>query len=160
MWTEYTQFATIGRMASELDYLQRIRAASVYDVAVNSPLDRAKNLSERLDNQVWLKREDLQPVFSFKLRGAYNKLAALDDNRLSPRAERSVESVKRDHSLKTRIVSVILECRFGLPFRLQNFLKLRRVIQIAVGEHAVQSGYDRDLLFVGRCSAHIGHIHF
>ncbi|MDJ0812661.1 MAG: threonine ammonia-lyase, biosynthetic [Woeseiaceae bacterium] len=66
-------------MAQELDYLQRIKDASVYDVAVKSPLERARNLSARLDNRVWLKREDLQPVFSFKLRGAYNKLAALDD---------------------------------------------------------------------------------
>ncbi len=70
-------------MASELDYLQRIKDASVYDVAVKSPLELAHNLSQRLDNQVWLKREDLQPVFSFKLRGAYNKLAALDDARLA-----------------------------------------------------------------------------
>ena len=57
LWTEYTQFATIGRMASQVDYLQRIRDASVYDVAVKSPLELASNLSERLDNQVWLKRE-------------------------------------------------------------------------------------------------------
>ena len=78
MWTEYTLFATIGPMATELDYLQRIKEASVYDVAVKSPLELAHNLSARLDNRIWLKREDLQPVFSFKLRGAYNKLAALD----------------------------------------------------------------------------------
>jgi threonine dehydratase len=83
LWTEYTLFATIGRMTSELDYLQRIKDASVYDVAVKSPLELAVNLSARLDNEIWLKREDLQPVFSFKLRGAYNKLAALDDARLS-----------------------------------------------------------------------------
>jgi threonine dehydratase len=70
-------------MASELDYLQRIKDASVYDVAVKSPLELAGNLSAKLDNQVWLKREDLQPVFSFKLRGAYNKLAALDDRQLA-----------------------------------------------------------------------------
>ena len=70
-------------MASELEYLQRIKDASVYDVAIKSPLEIAHNLSERLGNQVWLKREDLQPVFSFKLRGAYNKLAALDDSRLA-----------------------------------------------------------------------------
>ena len=70
-------------MASELDYLQRIKDASVYDVAVESPLELARNLSARLDNRVWLKREDLQPVFSFKLRGAYNKLAALDDSQLA-----------------------------------------------------------------------------
>ena len=58
-------------------YLQRILRARVYDVAIESPLDLAPNLSRRLDNRVLLKREDLQPVFSFKLRGAYNKMAGL-----------------------------------------------------------------------------------
>lgn len=62
---------------SEIDYLERIQNASVYDVAIRSPLELANNLSARLNNRVWLKREDLQPVFSFKLRGAYNKIAAL-----------------------------------------------------------------------------------
>lgn len=58
-------------------YLQRILRARVYDVAIESPLDPAPNLSARLHNRVLLKREDLQPVFSFKLRGAYNKMVAL-----------------------------------------------------------------------------------
>jgi threonine dehydratase len=58
-------------------YLQRILRARVYDVAIESPLDPAPNLSARLGNRVLLKREDLQPVFSFKLRGAYNKMAGL-----------------------------------------------------------------------------------
>jgi threonine dehydratase len=62
---------------NDMDYLQRIQNASVYDVAVESPLDFARNLSARLNNRIWLKREDLQPVFSFKLRGAYNKIASL-----------------------------------------------------------------------------------
>jgi threonine dehydratase len=59
------------------DYLERILTARVYDVAIESPLDLAVNLSRRMANQVYLKREDLQPVFSFKLRGAYNKMAGL-----------------------------------------------------------------------------------
>ncbi len=59
------------------DYLERILTARVYDVAIESPLDHAANLSRRLANTVYLKREDLQPVFSFKLRGAYNKMAGL-----------------------------------------------------------------------------------
>jgi threonine dehydratase len=59
------------------DYLQRILNSRVYDVAIESPLEVAGNLSRRLDNQVLLKREDLQPVFSFKCRGAYNKMAKL-----------------------------------------------------------------------------------
>ncbi len=63
-------------------YLQRILRARVYDVAIESPLDPAPNLSQRLNNQVLLKREDLQPVFSFKLRGAYNKMAGLSREEL------------------------------------------------------------------------------
>ena len=59
------------------DYLKKILTARVYDVAVESPLEVARNLSERLGNTVLLKREDQQPVFSFKLRGAYNKMAHL-----------------------------------------------------------------------------------
>lgn len=58
-------------------YIEKILRAKVYDVAEESPLDLAQLLSERLDNRVYLKREDLQPVFSFKLRGAYNKMATL-----------------------------------------------------------------------------------
>ena len=59
------------------DYLQKILTARVYDVAIETPLDAAKNLSLRLGNRGLLKREDTQPVFSFKLRGAYNKMAHL-----------------------------------------------------------------------------------
>ncbi len=60
-------------------YIEKILRARVYDVAVETPLDFAPNLSRRLQNSVYIKREDLQPVFSFKLRGAYNKIAALDE---------------------------------------------------------------------------------
>jgi len=60
-----------------MDYLKRILTARVYDVAIESPLELAGKLSGRLGNRVWLKREDTQPVFSFKLRGAYNKMARL-----------------------------------------------------------------------------------
>ena len=59
------------------DYLQRILGARVYDVAIETPLDFAPNLSKRLGSRVLIKREDLQPVFSFKLRGAYNKMVRL-----------------------------------------------------------------------------------
>ncbi len=59
------------------DYLKKILTARVYDVAVESPFEPAKALSRRLHNKVLLKREDQQAVFSFKLRGAYNKMAHL-----------------------------------------------------------------------------------
>ena len=59
------------------EYITLIDEAEVYDVASETPLELAKNLSARLGNRIFMKREDLQPVFSFKLRGAYNKLATL-----------------------------------------------------------------------------------
>jgi threonine dehydratase len=65
------------RPADLSGYLQRILNARVYDVAVETPLDPARSLSRRLGNHVLLKREDQQSVFSFKLRGAYNKMAHL-----------------------------------------------------------------------------------
>ncbi|MCH7820549.1 MAG: threonine ammonia-lyase, biosynthetic [Proteobacteria bacterium] len=64
-------------------YVEKIRNARVYDVAIESPLEPARNLTSRLKNRIWFKREDLQPVFSFKLRGAYNKLASLSDAEMS-----------------------------------------------------------------------------
>jgi threonine dehydratase len=59
------------------DYLEKVLNARVYDVAVETPLDLAPNLSARIGNRLLLKREDMQPVFSFKLRGAYNKMTHL-----------------------------------------------------------------------------------
>src|SRR5256885_1146266 len=65
-----------------VDYLKKILTARVYDVAIESPLELAPTLSRRLHNKVLLKREDQQPVFSFKLRGAYNKMAHLSAEQL------------------------------------------------------------------------------
>ena len=64
------------------DYLQKILKSKVYEVAKETPLELAKNLSKRTENHIWIKREDLQPVFSFKLRGAYNKMAQLSKKEL------------------------------------------------------------------------------
>ena len=64
------------------DYLEKVLNAQVYDVAIETPLDLASNLSARVGNKILLKREDLQPVFSFKLRGAYNKIASLSPEKL------------------------------------------------------------------------------
>jgi threonine dehydratase len=68
--------------AATPDYLEKILNARVYDVAVESPLDFAPSLSERIHNRIHFKREDMQPVFSFKLRGAYNKMAHLSPQAL------------------------------------------------------------------------------
>ena len=73
------QEPTPHRAVPALDgYLQRILTARVYDVAIETALDDAPALSARIGNRVLIKREDTQPVFSFKLRGAYNKMARLD----------------------------------------------------------------------------------
>ena len=65
------------------DYLQKILTAKVYDVAQETPLEKAASLSARLNNTLLLKREDMQSVFSFKLRGAYNKMAHLSKEALA-----------------------------------------------------------------------------
>ena len=65
------------------DYLKRILLSRVYDVAVETALEPAVTLSRRLGNKVLLKREDTQPVFSFKIRGAYNKMVQLSREELS-----------------------------------------------------------------------------
>ena len=62
-----------------VSYLEKILTARVYDVAQETPLERMPTLSQRMGSSVWLKREDLQPVFSFKLRGAYNRIVQLSE---------------------------------------------------------------------------------
>lgn len=90
------------------DYLERIVSARVYDVALETPLELAANLSLRLQNTVLLKREDLQPVFSFKLRGAYNKMV-----QLSPAAlERGVICASAgNHAQGVALAAQKLDCR-------------------------------------------------
>lgn len=65
-----------------IDYLRRILTARVYDVAIETPLEFAPNLSARMENRIHFKREDMQSVFSFKIRGAYNKIAHLSPAQL------------------------------------------------------------------------------
>ena len=76
--------APLSRAAQAIasEYLRKILTAKVYDVAVETPLEAARSLSRRLGNHVLLKREDTQSVFSFKLRGAYNKMAHLPQEAL------------------------------------------------------------------------------
>ncbi|CAG9462069.1 unnamed protein product [Pedinophyceae sp. YPF-701] len=75
--------ATMPWRTADAGYLRAVLTSKVYDVAVEAPLEEAKRLSEATGNRVFLKREDLQPVFSFKLRGAYNKIASLTDEELA-----------------------------------------------------------------------------
>ena len=73
-------------LATELspeEYLRRIRTSAVYNVAKVTPLDAAPRLSQRLRQHVWFKREDLQPIHSFKIRGAYQRMTGLDSQALA-----------------------------------------------------------------------------
>ena len=90
------------------DYLERVLKARVYDVAIESPLELAASLSKRLRNRLFIKREDLQPVFSFKLRGAYNKMAGLPRKRL----ERGVIAASAgNHAQGVALAAQRLGCR-------------------------------------------------
>src|SRR5258708_18014250 len=89
------------------DYLERILRARVYDVAVETPLEVAPNLSARLGNRLMLKREDMQPVFSFKCRGAYNKMANLSAAALAPGV---IASSARNHAQGVALAPQKLRC--------------------------------------------------
>src|SRR4051794_27628590 len=90
------------------DYLERILKARVYDVAVETPLELAPNLSARLGNRLLLKREDMQPVFSFKCRGAYNKMAHLTPAAL---ARGVIASSAGNHAQGVALAARKLGCR-------------------------------------------------
>src|SRR5687767_6964251 len=90
------------------DYLEKILKARVYDVAMESPLEAAPALSKRLKNRLLLKREDLQPVFSFKLRGAYNRMAALPRKRL---ARGVITASAGNHAQGVALAAQKLRCR-------------------------------------------------
>jgi len=91
-----------------VDYLQKILTAKVYDVAIESPLDLAPILSRRLANRVLLKREDQQPVFSFKLRGAYNKMAHLSP---AARARGVIAASAGNHAQGVALAAQKLGCK-------------------------------------------------
>ena len=91
-----------------VDYLQKILTARVYDVAVETPLDHATTLSKRLGNRVLLKREDQQSVFSFKLRGAYNKMAHLS---VAERGRGVIAASAGNHAQGVALAAQKLGCR-------------------------------------------------
>ncbi len=90
------------------NYLERILTSRVYDVATESPLEVAPALSKRLGNTLLLKREDLQPVFSFKLRGAYNRMALLPRERL---ARGVIAASAGNHAQGVALAAQRLGCR-------------------------------------------------
>jgi threonine dehydratase len=93
------------------DYLAKILTTYVYDVALESPLDDAPRLSERVGNRLLLKREDMQSVFSFKLRGAYNKMAQLPAKAL----ERGVIAASAgNHAQGVALAAQTLKCEAAI----------------------------------------------
>jgi threonine dehydratase len=91
-----------------IDYLQKILTARVYDVAEQTPLEVAATLSKRLHNRILLKREDQQPVFSFKLRGAYNKMVNLKP---AERARGVIAASAGNHAQGVALAAQRLGCR-------------------------------------------------
>jgi threonine dehydratase len=91
-----------------IDYLKKILNAKVYEVAEESPLERAPLLSARLKNDVYFKREDLQQVFSFKLRGAYNKMAQLSE---AQRSKGVIAASAGNHAQGVALAAQRMKCR-------------------------------------------------
>ena len=89
------------------DYLKKILQAQVYEVAKKTPLEKANNLSKALKNNIYLKREDLQEVFSFKIRGAFNKMRQLPQSQL---ANGVITSSAGNHAQGVALSALKLNC--------------------------------------------------
>jgi threonine dehydratase len=139
-------------------YVDRILKAKVYDIAVETPLDLATRLSSRLDNRVYFKREDLQPVFSFKIRGAYNKIAQLSDTS----AQRGVICASAGNhaqgvalAARTRSIPAVIVMPLTTPqIKVQAVADLGGEVVLhgddydSAYEHAVELARQRQLVFV------------
>ena len=139
-------------------YVDKILKAKVYDVAIETPLELAPRLSKRLKNQVFFKREDLQPVFSFKIRGAYNKIAHLS----ASAAQRGVICASAGNhaqgvalAARTRgIAAVIVMPRTTPEIKVRAVADLGAEIVLRgddydqAYEHALQIAQERNLIFV------------
>ncbi len=139
-------------------YIEQILKARVYDVAIESPLEEAPRLSRRLNNQVLLKREDLQPVFSFKLRGAYNRIAKLS----ASAATRGVVCASAGNhaqgvalaARKRAIAAVIVMPQTTPRIKIQAVIDLGGDVVLhgddydTAYEHALQLARERNLVFV------------
>jgi threonine dehydratase len=140
------------------NYVEKILKAKVYDVATETPLEAAPRLSRRLGNAVWFKREDLQPVFSFKIRGAYNKIAQLS----SIVAQRGVICASAGNhaqgvalGARTRGIPAVIVMPVSTPeIKVQAVADLGGEIVLQgedydqAYEHAVELARERNLVFV------------
>jgi threonine dehydratase len=144
--------------AQARDYLERILTARVYDVAIETPIDPAPGMSLRSGNRILLKREDMQPVFSFKLRGAYNKMSGLSSAAL----KRGVIAASAgNHAQGVALAAQRLGCRAAIvmpvttPRIKVDAVKARGAEVVLVGDsydeayrHAKQLERRRKLTFV------------
>lgn len=139
-------------------YLKRILKARVYDVARETPLELAPRLSKRLHNRILLKREDLQPVFSFKLRGAYNKIVGLDE---AARSKGVITASAGNHAQgvalaaqKLNIVALIVMPKTTPQIKVDAVRSYGAQIELHGNsyddayQHACQLARERDMTFV------------
>jgi threonine dehydratase len=118
------------------DYLERILTARVYDVAIETPLDSMPRLSARLGNTVLLKREDLQPVFSFKIRGAYNKIERLP---AALRARGVVAASAGNHAQGVALAARHFGCRAVIVMPV-GAPRIKRDAVVALGGEVILQG--------------------
>ncbi len=139
-------------------YLKRILKARVYDVARETPLEIAPRLSERLHNRILLKREDLQPVFSFKLRGAYNKIVGLSQDAqrkgvITASAGNHAQGVALA-ALKLNIVALIVMPKTTPRIKIDAVRSFGAQIELHGNsyddayQHACQLAAERDMTFI------------
>lgn len=125
------------------DYLERILTAQVYDVAIETPLERLPLLSQRLGHNVFLKREDMQPVFSFKLRGAYNKMVRLDPQ---VRQRGVVAASAGNHAQGVALAAQALDCQAVIVMPVTTpQIKVNAVRKL--GAHVILHGDSYDVAY-------------
>jgi len=140
------------------DYFKKILQAEVYEVAKKTPLEKAHNLSNTLNNEVFLKREDLQDVFSFKIRGAYNKMSKLTNSQL---AQGVITSSAGNHAQGVALSALKLNCQATIlmpittPLVKVNAVKNLKAKVILYGDNydetykeAIRISQERNLCFI------------
>ncbi len=140
------------------DYFEKVLQAEVYEVAKKTPLEKAHNLSNTLNNEVFLKREDLQDVFSFKIRGAYNKMRKLSSSQLS---QGVITSSAGNHAQGVALSALKLNCQATIlmpittPLVKVNAVKNLKAKVILYGDNydetykeALRISQERNLCFI------------
>ena len=140
------------------DYFEKILQAEVYEVAKKTPLEKAHNLSSTLNNEVFLKREDLQDVFSFKIRGAYNKMSKLSKAQLT---QGVITSSAGNHAQGVALSALKLNCQATIlmpittPLVKVNAVKNLKAKVILFGDNydethkeAIRISHERNLCFI------------